>query len=139
MSGTIATTDIRVRRREHRVLTIILWVLQVLLAFQFVGGGVFKLIGAPEMVAMFTTIGAGQWFRYLVGALEIAGGIGLLIPRLSGVAAFGLGSLLIGATVTNLFILHADPWLPIGFLMVSTLIIWRRWPQIVTFIAPRTR
>lgn len=139
MSGTIATSDSQVRHRQDRILTIIVWVLQVLLAFQFAGGGVFKLIGAPEMVAMFTTIGAGQWFRYLVGTLEIAGALGLLIPRLSGLAAFGLAGLLVGATLTNLFILHVDPWLPIGFLVVSTLITWRRWPQIIALIAPRTR
>ena len=33
------------------------------------------------MTRTFNQIGAGQWFRYLVGALELAGAIGLLIPR----------------------------------------------------------
>jgi putative oxidoreductase len=28
------------------------------------------------MVEMFATIGIGQWFRYVVGALEIAGAVG---------------------------------------------------------------
>ena len=42
------------------------------------------------MVEMFTTIGIGQWFRYVVGALEIFGAIGVLVPRTSGLAAASL-------------------------------------------------
>ncbi len=73
---------------------------------------------------MFTTIGVGQWLRYVVGALEIAGAIGLLIPRLSGLAA-----LLVGPTVTNLLILGDGPWLPLVQLLLSTLVVWGRWSQ----------
>jgi uncharacterized membrane protein len=47
---------------------------------------------------MFATIGIGQWFRYVVGALELAGAVGVLIPRLSGLAALGLIGLMAGAT-----------------------------------------
>ena len=36
------------------------WAVRVLLAAQFVAGGVFKLTGDPTMVAMFDDIGAGQ-------------------------------------------------------------------------------
>lgn len=113
----------------RRALTIALWVLQLLVAFQFAGGGWFKLSGAPVMVDMFATIGAGQWFRVLVGTLEIAGAIGLLIPRMAGLAALGLSGLLVGAIATNLFILNADPWLPIGMLLMCALIAWGRWSQ----------
>ena len=112
-----------------RARTIGLWVLQVLVAFQFAGGGWLKLSGAPEMVDLFAAIGAGQWLRVLVGALELAGAIGLVIPRLAGLAALGLSSLLVGAGATNLFILDAAPWLPIGLLLLSALIAWGRWPQ----------
>jgi putative oxidoreductase len=82
-----------------------LWVLQVVLAFQFAGGGLLKLTGSPELVELFAAIGAGQWLRYLVGALEVAGAVGLLVPRLSGLAALGLAALMVGATATNLFVL----------------------------------
>jgi putative oxidoreductase len=53
---------------------------------------------------MFTTIGVGLWLGYVVGALEIDSAIGLLIPRLSGLAA-----LLVVLTVTNLFTLGDGP------------------------------
>ena len=122
-----------------RALTITLWVLQVLVTLQFAGGGWLKLSGAPVMVDMFATIGAGQWFRLLVGALEIAGAIGLLIPQIAGLAALGLSGLMVGAIATNLFILNADPWLPIGLLLMSALIAWGRWPQTKTLAGALTR
>ena len=58
---------------QHRLI------LQVVLAAIIAGGGISKLAGDPVMVDMFADIGAGQWLRYLVGALEVAGGVGLLI------------------------------------------------------------
>ena len=109
-----------------RALNIALWTLQVLLAFQFAMAGLSKVFGDPAMVNMFATIGVGQWFRYLVGALEIAGAVGVLVPRLSGLAALGLVCLMAGATLTNLFVLGASPLLPLVLLVVSALAAWGR-------------
>ena len=122
MSNTVATD----RAQAARATNIALWVLQAVLAFQFAGGGLLKLTGSPEMVELFATAGAGQWLRYLVGALEVAGAVGLLVPRLSGLAALGLAGLMVGATATNLFVLGESPWLPIGLLLASILIAWGR-------------
>lgn len=112
-----------------RVVNIVLWALQALLAIMFVMAGASKLFGEQGMVEMFATIGIGQWFRYVVGALEIAGALGVLIPRLSGLAALGLGCLMVGATLTNLFVLDASPLLPLALLLVGALVAWGRWAQ----------
>jgi putative oxidoreductase len=125
MSDIVATK----KAPPSRATNVALWVLQVVLAFQFGGGGLLKLTGSPEMVDLFASIGAGQWFRYVVGTLEVAGAAGLLVPRLSGLAALGLAGLLVGATATNLFILGESPWLAIGLLVVSALIAWGRWSR----------
>ena len=117
------------------VATVLLWVVQAVLAFQFAGAGFMKLSGAPAMVDMFTTIGAGQWLRYLVGALELAGAVGLLVPRLAGPAALGLVALMIGATITNLFVLGASPWLPIVFGLVAALVAGARRAQTAALVA----
>jgi putative oxidoreductase len=109
-----------------RPVNLALWVLQALLAVQFAAGGLAKLAGAPELVELFATIGAGQWLRYVVGALEVAGAVGLLVPRLTRLAALGLATLMVGATVTNLFIIHERPWLPVGLLLVAAVIAWGR-------------
>jgi uncharacterized membrane protein len=113
-------------RRTVRPGTVALWVLQVVLAASFVGAGLQKLSGSPVMVDMFAQIGAGQWLRYLVGTLEIAGALGLLIPRLCGLAALGLVGLMVGAVITNVFVLGASPVVPLGFLLVAAVIAWFR-------------
>lgn len=103
-----------------------LWALQIVLALQFAMAGLAKVFGEAAMVEMFATIGVGQWFRYVVGALEIAGAVGVLVPRFSGLAALGLICLMIGAVLTNLFVLGASPLLPIGLLVVSAVVAWGR-------------
>jgi putative oxidoreductase len=124
-AGTAGQTPSTTATRR-RVLSIALWVLQALLALQFAMAGLAKVGGDPAMVEMFATIGIGQWFRYLVGALEIAGAIGVLIPRLSGLAALGLVCLMAGAILTNLFVLGASPMLPSGLLVMSAVVAWGR-------------
>ncbi len=128
-AGTTRETHSAGTAGRGRVLNIALWVLQVLLALQFVMAGLVKLIGDPAMVEMFATIGIGQWFRYVVGVLEIAGAVGVLVPRLSGLVALGLVCLMAGATLTNLFVLGASPLLTIFLLLVSAFVDWGRWPR----------
>jgi uncharacterized membrane protein YphA (DoxX/SURF4 family) len=127
MSDTRATSDTPAAPATRgRALNVALWVLQALLAFQFAVAGFLKLGGDPAMVGMFAAIGAGQWFRYAVGALEVAGAVGVLVPRLSGLAALGLVGLMVGATLTNLLVLGTNPLLPLGLLVVSGLVAWGR-------------
>lgn len=116
------STIVTDRPRTGRATNIALWTLQGALAFQFAGGGLFKLTGAPEMVDLFAEIGAGQWLRWVVGALEVAGAVGLLVPMLSGLAALGLVALMVGAATTNLFVIDESPWLPIALAVVGCLI-----------------
>jgi putative oxidoreductase len=132
MSGPRATDGTPAARTgaRGRAVRVALWVLQILLALQFAMAGLAKVFGAPAMVEMFATIGVGQWFRYLVGALEIAGAVGVLIPRHSSLAALGLLCLMAGAVATNLFVLGASPLLPIVLALLSGLVAWGRWPQI---------
>jgi uncharacterized membrane protein YphA (DoxX/SURF4 family) len=122
MSNIVAADE----GQAARATNVALWILQAVLAFQFAGGGLLKLTGSPEMVELFAAVGVGQWLRYMVGTLEVAGAVGLLVPRLSGLAALGLAGLMVGATTTNLFVLGESPWLPIGLLLASALIAWGR-------------
>jgi uncharacterized membrane protein YphA (DoxX/SURF4 family) len=123
---------------RNRAWTIVLWVLQVGLASQFAGAGFAKVSGDPSMVEMFDSIGAGQWLRIFVGALELAGVVGLLIPALCGLAGLGLAALMVGATITNVFVLHVDTTLTIIFFLVACVIAWGRWSR-VTALAARLR
>jgi uncharacterized membrane protein YphA (DoxX/SURF4 family) len=114
---------------QGRGRAVTLWVLQVLLAVSFAAGGLLKLGGAHQMVDLFAKIGAGQWFRYLIGMFEIAGAAGVLIPALSGLAALGLAGLMAGASITNAFVIHSSPVVPLAFLVISAVVAWGRWPQ----------
>ena len=109
-----------------RAVNIALWALQAFLALVFAMAGLAKVFGDPAMVEMFATLGVGQWFRYVVGALEIAGAVGVLVPRHSGLAALGLACLMAGATATNMFVLGASPLLPLVLLLVSVMVAWGR-------------
>lgn len=113
-----------------RAGTIALWALQIALALVFAGAGSAKIAGAAQMVDTFTEIGAGQWLRYFVGALELAGAVGLLIPWLAGLAAVGLAALMIGATVTDLFIIDESPVAALVLFLVAGFIAWIRRDQL---------
>jgi putative oxidoreductase len=102
---TASQTSLHRTVNRGRALIVTLWTGQILLAVFFAFTAAPKLLGDPATVASFESIGFGQWFRYLTGACELAGAVGLVIPRLSGVAALGLAGLMVGATATNLFLL----------------------------------
>ena len=117
------------RRSPARIA---LWVLQILVGLFFViASGAPKLFGEATAVSMFTQIGLGQWFRYLVGILEVAGGIGLLVPRLAGAAALGLLGVMIGAVITTFAVLDTTFWYtPVILGLLVGLIAWVRRAEI---------
>jgi uncharacterized membrane protein YphA (DoxX/SURF4 family) len=87
------------------------------------------------MVQEFGLIGAGQWFRYLVGILELAGAIGLLMPWLAGLAAAGLAADMAGATIINATVLRdttfgSNVWLTALLCAVFVLLAYGRRQQI---------
>jgi uncharacterized membrane protein YphA (DoxX/SURF4 family) len=131
---TAAAPVVRTRAR-----TVITWVGRALLALVFLGAGASKLFGDPAMVWMFDQIGSGQWLRYLVGALEVAGAVGVLVPRLSALAATGLALLMTGAVVTNLAVLDAPPWSPLVLLVVAALVAWAGWRRLLSPAPARAR
>lgn len=88
----------------NKKVAVVVWMAQVLLALFFVAAALPKLMGDPTAVAMFGLFGLGEWFRVFTGVIEIAGAVGLMIPRLCGLAAVGLGCVMAGATLANLFV-----------------------------------
>jgi putative oxidoreductase len=107
---------------RSRAANIALWVVQAVLAFLFLGAGFAKLSGDPAMVAMFDVIGAGQWFRYLTGGLEILGAVLLLVPAFSAAAALLLACVMAGAICTHLFVVGGSPGMAIGLLVLALVV-----------------
>ncbi|HEY2762884.1 MAG TPA: DoxX family protein [Pseudonocardiaceae bacterium] len=81
---------------------ITLWVLQGVLALVFVLTALLKFTGSPQAVAVFEAMGTAGWLPYVIGVLEVAGAVALLIPRLSGLAAVAFVALMVGAVLTHL-------------------------------------
>jgi len=107
------------------------WILAVLLAVVFTMAGGIKLISQQSMVQEFAQIGFGQWLRYVTGILEVSGAIGVLIPKFRFWAALQIAAVMVGATITNLAILHmlGTAGLTGVLLLLSLALAWLRRPQ----------
>jgi putative oxidoreductase len=122
----ITTNTLLANSGKVRLVT--LWILSGLVALAFLGTGGAKLAGAAAMVELFDEVGRGQWFRYFTGLLEVAGGIGLLIPRYAFYAAGLLGVVMVGAIIAHVTVLGTSPAAPVVLLVLSGTIAWLRKP-----------
>src|SRR5580658_7505606 len=104
--------------------TTTLWVLRALVGLAFLAAGGAKLAGAPPMVAIFAVIGVGQWFRILTGVLEVAGALGLFIPRATFYAALLLAGVMAWAVGFHLVMLGGNPVPALVLLLLSGAIAW---------------
>lgn len=131
------TADTRAPSRP-RAVTAGLWTLQALLALMYVAGsGLPTLVGESYTVQIFDELGGGPWLRLFVGVAEVAGGIGLLVPRLAGLAAC-LVALVVGATGAQLFFLDVGHWYtPVIFGALLAVVAWARYAEITALVSRR--
>jgi putative oxidoreductase len=112
---------------NNGVLNIVLWVLRALMAALFLFAAYAKLSGNPMMVTEFGKVGLGDWFRVFTGVLELVGGVLILVPAASALAALLLLCVDIGALVAQLTVIHQD-WihpLPIAAILIAILYLQR--------------
>lgn len=79
-----------------------LWALQVVLFAIFVFAAYGKVTLEPMTVAGFDAMGLGAAGAVVIGVLELLGAVGLLVPRIAGLAAACLVALMVGAVVVTL-------------------------------------
>ena len=96
--------------------------------FLLAGGS--KLLGASAMVALFNTIGIGQWFRYVTGLIEVGAAIALLVPSFAVFGALALVPTMVGAVLTELFIVGDSAVPPAVLLLAAAGIVWARRHQL---------
>ncbi|MFG2790910.1 DoxX family protein [Streptomyces sp. NPDC048419] len=101
---------------------------QVLIAlFYGIASALPKLIGNQYAVDAFDKIGWGSAGMYTIGALELAGGVALLIPVLQSVAAIALSALMVGACVVQMTVFGGDnAATPLILIVPLALIAWAR-------------
>ena len=122
----------------RKAANIALWTLQVLVAMAFVAAGSGKLLGTADMIALFQAVGIGQWFRYVTGLLEVLGAVLLLVPGKAALGAVLLASVMAGAVVAHLTVLHTAATVPLVLFALTGLIAWGRRSQLTRLIGPRT-
>ncbi|RMI29958.1 DoxX family protein [Nocardia stercoris] len=124
MTAITSTVATPAAARPGRTRNRVLWTLQILLGLFFViASGLPKLLGEDTAVKVFHEIGFGDWFRYFTGIVEVSGGIGLMVPRLSGLAAYGLAIVMVCAAATQAFVLNA-PGMSIFPLVLAVVFAW---------------
>ena len=85
-------------------MNVALWIVQVLLALLFLFAGGMKLIMPIEELMKQMPLALPGWFIRFIAVVEVLGGIGVILPWLTGIrpgltplAAAGLVILMIGA------------------------------------------
>jgi putative oxidoreductase len=128
MEGFMTSANVLVPARSNgRVIA--LWLSSGLVAFAFLAAGGSKLAGAAAMVELFNKVGLGQWFRDLTGMLEVAGAIGVLIPRYAFYAAVLLAIVMVGAIVAQVAVLGDSVVPPLVLLGLTVVIATLRRPS----------
>jgi putative oxidoreductase len=119
----------------HRARVLV--VLRVLLAAVLLRAGISKYAGVTATVETFDQVGLGQWFRYVIGTIEIAGGVGLLINPIAGLAALAAGSVLIGAVAMETFVLRdGNPITPAVLLALLAVVAWQYRTRTLALLEP---
>jgi uncharacterized membrane protein YphA (DoxX/SURF4 family) len=112
---------------EHKRRSRSITILSAVAAVAFFGVGAAKLIGVEAAVETFERFGFTMGFMLFIGSAEVAGAVGLFLPRLAPLAAGGLALITSGAVA-----LHAiyDPLvmsLPAASLLVAcAFLAWSR-------------
>jgi len=94
-------------------MKIALWIVQVLLALVFAASGSMKLFAFDQFAASAPALADQHGLVTFIGIAELAGAVGLILPRLTGIlpvlttwAALGLATIMVLATGFHL--MHAE-------------------------------
>lgn len=110
------------------------WLVIVLMALPIGAAGVGKLMGVEMMHQSFQLMGLPEWFGYFIGLCELAGAIGLLIPRLSAPAAAGLLAIMLGAISFHVAFPPLSAGIPAFVLaLLAMVVLYLRRPQSIWF------
>ena len=119
-----------------RALRIGLWAAQILLSFAFVGAGLVKLTTPiPQLAAMMPWAGQySETFVRSIALIDLAGGIGILLPALTRILPRLTVLAALGCSVLQVFALAFHLWrgeaevtpLNVILLALSLFVLWGR-------------
>jgi putative oxidoreductase len=116
------------RTTSMKAAIALLWIVTVLEAAMMGLAGSSKFTGASFWTSSFESWGYPASFAFVIGAVEVAGALLLLAPRLATYAATLLTVIMIGA-LTTVVVHHSDLgiWAPIANMVALTIIGVGRW------------
>jgi putative oxidoreductase len=114
------------------------WFLTLLLVLWMCSAGLTKFSSHSDWIRMFQHFGFPDWFRILIGIIEVATVPLLFVPRTAAYAAGTIAVIMIGAIVT---VAVHDPIiriLPAAIvLVIASVVLKTRWRQRFVFDSER--
>lgn len=105
----------------------VVWAISIVAAAMFLIAGLPKIFGLPaiglQAAAMTDFPG---WIRVIVGIVEVAGAIALLVPSTATFASLALAVLMIPAALTQYALRQPGIWVPLLMLALLVAAAWRR-------------
>ena len=105
------------------------WVLRISAGLLFLTVGAYKFNAHGYWVKLFGEIGLGDWFRYLTGTMQVAGGILFFVRRTVLAGAFLTGCTMVGAIFVHMFVLNTGfggAVFPLVLLIFISVVAFRR-------------
>ncbi|MEA2339068.1 MAG: putative oxidoreductase [Thermoanaerobaculia bacterium] len=117
------------------------WLLTLLLVAMFANAGIRKFPESGGWTRMFRLAGFPDWFRILIGVIEVAAAALLLIPRTAAYGAITVIVVMIGALGTVAMTLHGTfmmrGLMPASVaLIIGVIVLMARWRQ--RLVIPRS-
>jgi putative oxidoreductase len=113
--------------KKRAVNDFVVWTLSVVLAAIFLLAGVPKFFGWEAVgLQSASMLEFPRWIRVVVGVVETAGAVGLLIPATATFAALALAMVMIPAALTQFASGEGGIWVPIVLLALLLFVAWRR-------------
>jgi uncharacterized membrane protein YphA (DoxX/SURF4 family) len=128
-----ATESGRKRDWKAVVITMVLWVIQIVAAAQLVMAGSMKLFGTNEMLTQFYP-GMPNTFMRFIAVCEVLGALGLILPGmvrrwrwLTPLTALGILVIMIGAVVYSVVTFGWGlVWSPLLVALLSAVVVYGR-------------
>jgi uncharacterized membrane protein YphA (DoxX/SURF4 family) len=115
-------------------MNILLWIIQSLLSLLFIFAGVMKFLMPVAEMQKGSPVVLPGWLFHFIGACEILGGLGLILPMLlrikpglTPLAAAGLCIIMLGATVLTIPAGISMAILPLVVCLLSFFVAFGRW------------
>jgi len=114
-------------------MNILLWVVQILVGLLFLFAGTMKFVMSADEMTQGAPVALPIWFIHFIGICEILGGIGLIVPWLTGIkrwltplAAVLLIVIMAGAVVTSAMMSISMAIMPFVVGLLLIFIAWGR-------------